>query len=202
MLVDAGSLPPGEVPRFIFPDFNVLFVGTMNEDESTQSLSDKVIDRANVLRFGAPKELKAEKTDTISPATEWLPRTTWESQWVKRYPGSGFDKERETLRKLNESLELIHRPFGHRVYRAILDYLANYPGAENDEGKRRHAVADQFEQKIVPKLRGLDTHEDAVQKCLVDIAGAIAKLEDKELESAFGDARNQPLFEWFGGKRS
>src|ERR1035441_2314743 len=52
LLVDAGSLPPGEAPRFIFPDFNVLFVGTMNEDESTQSLSDKVIDRANVLRIG------------------------------------------------------------------------------------------------------------------------------------------------------
>ena len=26
---------------------NVLFVGTMNEDESTQTLSDKVLDRAN-----------------------------------------------------------------------------------------------------------------------------------------------------------
>ena len=29
----------------------------MNEDETTQSLSDKVIDRANVLRFGAPETL-------------------------------------------------------------------------------------------------------------------------------------------------
>jgi predicted nucleic acid-binding Zn-ribbon protein len=35
---------------------NVLFVGTMNEDESTQTLSDKVLDRANVLRFGRPPE--------------------------------------------------------------------------------------------------------------------------------------------------
>ena len=108
----------------------------------------------------------------------------------------------ETLRKLNGSLELIHRPFGHRVYRAILDYLANYPGAENDEGRRRHALADQFEQKIVPKLRGLDTHDDAVRKCLDDIEGAIAKLEDNKLESALADARSQSLFEWFGVKRS
>ena len=99
-------------------------------------------------------------------------------------------------------MEIIHRPFGFRVYRAILDYLANYPGADNDEGKRRHALADQFEQKIVPKLRGLDTHDDAVEKCLDDIAGAIAKLEDTELVSAFREARKQPLFEWFGVKRS
>jgi predicted nucleic acid-binding Zn-ribbon protein len=202
LLVDAGSLPAGQAPRFIFPDFNVLFVGTMNEDESTQSLSDKVIDRANVLRFGAPKDLKAEKADTIAPATEWLPRATWETQWVKRYTGTGFDEERDVLRKLNESLETIHRPFGHRVYRAILDYLANYPGADNDQEKLRHALADQFEQKIVPKLRGLDTHDEAVQRCLDDIAGAISKLGDKDLESAFGIAREQPLFEWFGVKRS
>ena len=39
----------------LFPGFNLLFAGTMNEDESTQSLSDKVVDRANVLKFGAPK---------------------------------------------------------------------------------------------------------------------------------------------------
>ena len=35
-----------------------LFVGTMNEDETTESLSDKVLDRANVLTFGKPQQLK------------------------------------------------------------------------------------------------------------------------------------------------
>ena len=49
-----GSLKNQKTLR-LYPSRNVLFVGTMNEDESTQSLSDKVIDRASVLRFGRPK---------------------------------------------------------------------------------------------------------------------------------------------------
>ena len=34
---------------------NVLWTGTMNEDETTKSLSDKVLDRANLLHFPRPK---------------------------------------------------------------------------------------------------------------------------------------------------
>jgi hypothetical protein len=199
--VDAGSLPASEVPRFIFPDFNVLFVGTMNEDESTQSLSDKVIDRANVLRFGAPKELKAAAAPSLAPTPDFLPRANWE-KWVKSFDGNGFDNERTTLTQLNQMLESVNRPFGHRVYRAILDYLANYPGAASDAARRRNALADQIEQKIIPKLRGLDTQDDTTTCCLDQLSATIAGLQDPELSDAFARARQQHLFEWFGVKRS
>src|ERR1700731_4258746 len=43
----------------VFPVPRLLFVGTMNEDKSTQTLSDKVVDRANVLRFPRPKSLQS-----------------------------------------------------------------------------------------------------------------------------------------------
>jgi MoxR-like ATPase len=201
LLVDAGSLPTTEVPRFIFPDFNVLFVGTMNEDESTQSLSDKVIDRANVLRFGAPKELRASPAPTVAPTADFLPRATWE-QWVKPFDGNGFDNERTILTQLNQTLETVNRPFGHRVYRAILDYLANYPGALTEPARCRNALADQIEQKIIPKLRGLDTQDDTTSRCLDQLAQTISGLQDAELADAFNRARQQHLFEWFGVKRS
>lgn len=201
LLVDAGSLPATEAPRFIFPDFNVLFVGTMNEDESTQSLSDKVIDRANVLRFGAPKDLKASPAPTVAPAAEFLPRATWE-QWVKPFDGNGFEKERTELTQLNQMLESVNRPFGHRVYRAILDYLANYPGASTDPARCRNALADQIEQKIIPKLRGLDTQDDTTARCLDQLGAMISGLQDPELAHGFNRAREQHLFEWFGVKRS
>ena len=201
LLVDAGSLPATETPRFIFPDFNVLFVGTMNEDESTQSLSDKVIDRANVLRFGAPKQLSAAPAPTVAPTADFLPRSTWEG-WVKAFDGNGFDNERTVLTQLNQTLETVNRPFGHRVYRAILDYLANYPGALNDAGRRRNAMSDQMEQKIIPKLRGLDTQDDTTSRCLDQLAQTISTLQDAELAEAFTRARQQHLFEWFGVKRS
>jgi hypothetical protein len=201
LIVDAGSLPANETPRFIFPDFNVLFVGTMNEDESTQSLSDKVIDRANVLRFGAPKELKASPAPTIAPTMDYLPRATWE-EWVKPFDGNGFDGERLALTQLNQMLESVNRPFGHRVYRAILDYLANYPGASTDPAKCRNALADQIEQKIIPKLRGLDTQDDSTSRCLDQLSSMISGLQDPDLAAAFNRARQQHLFEWFGVKRS
>jgi uncharacterized coiled-coil DUF342 family protein len=201
LLVDAGSLPATEVPRFIFPDFNVLFVGTMNEDESTQSLSDKVIDRANVLRFGAPKELRAAPAPTVAPTADFLPRATWE-QWVKPFDGNGFDNERTILTQLNQMLESVNRPFGHRVYRAILDYLANYPGASTEAARCRNALSDQIEQKIIPKLRGLDTQDDTTSRCLDQLGATISGLQDPELADAFTRARQPHLFEWFGVKRS
>ena len=41
-----GEISDAEAILRVMVDTNVLFVGTMNEDESTQTLSDKVIDRA------------------------------------------------------------------------------------------------------------------------------------------------------------
>ena len=55
-------VPRDQTTPRIFPGYNVLFAGTMNEDESTQSLSDKVVDRANVLRFaGAANALSGKR---------------------------------------------------------------------------------------------------------------------------------------------
>jgi len=101
--LDIGSLPANEAPRFILPDLNVMFVGTMNEDESTQSLSDKVVDRANVLRFGAPKELHAPTTNPVAPTKTFLPRTSWEG-WVKAFDGDAHQDERQLLSKINAQL--------------------------------------------------------------------------------------------------
>ena len=199
--LDIGSLPANEAPRFILPDLNVMFVGTMNEDESTQSLSDKVVDRANVLRFGAPKELHAPTTNPVAPTKTFLPRTSWEG-WVKAFDGDAHQDERQLLSKINAQLEKINRPFGHRVFRAILDYISNYPGASTNPERRAHALADQIEQKIIPKLRGLDTQDDTAVQCLDYLSGRIVDLNDPELRDAFDRARGGHMFEWQGVKRS
>lgn len=199
--LDIGSLPAHEAPRFILPDLNVLFVGTMNEDESTQSLSDKVVDRANVLRFGAPKDLHAPTTHPVAPTNAFLPRTNWEL-WVKKFDGDALPDERNLLSEINAQLEKINRPFGHRVFRAILDYISNYPGAANNQERRAHALADQIEQKIIPKLRGLETEGDGEAPCLEYLASKIADLGDSELRDAFDRARRGHMFEWHGVKRS
>ena len=63
-------------------------------------------------------------------------------------------------------------------------------------------MADQIEQKIIPKLRGLDTQDDDVKKCLESIYGKIVDLKDVELRDAFDRARRGHMFEWLGVKRS
>jgi len=199
--LDIGSLPADEAPRFILPDLNVLFVGTMNEDESTQSLSDKVVDRANVLRFGAPKDLHAPTTGPVAPTKDFLPRKSWEG-WVTTFNGDVHQEERQLLSSINAQLEKINRPFGHRVFRAVLDYISNYPGASSHPERRAHALADQIEQKIIPKLRGLDTQDDSVVQCLDYLSGQIVDLNDPELREAFDRARGGHMFEWQGVKRS
>ncbi|MCZ8163280.1 MAG: AAA family ATPase, partial [Microcystis sp. LE19-196.1B] len=56
--LEAGSLKLKDEQKQVLIPNEFLFVGTMNEDETTQSLSDKVLDRANILTFGRPPDLQ------------------------------------------------------------------------------------------------------------------------------------------------
>lgn len=198
--IEVGPLESGESARRLFVGPNVLFVGTMNEDETTQALSDKVLDRSNVLRFGKPGELKFEKPPRHEPPDAYLPYSVWRG-WVR---SDLPDEQRETFdrdfRALNAALAKIHRPYGHRVYQAMYRYVANYP--RWDESWFHQAVADQLEQKIIPRLRGLsrDTDENA-DEVLREMQQVIAKLDDKPLEEAFKQACERSVFQWVGVQR-
>ena len=87
---------PGKGVRFpLWVGPNVLFVGTMNEDETTQTLSDKVLDRSNVLRFGKPSDTKAHQDgcDTLNiPLSEkflsWERWKSWSAPKIVRRDGA------------------------------------------------------------------------------------------------------------------
>lgn len=194
---------PGEVDLFrtgIYAGFNVLFVGTMNEDDTTQTLSDKVLDRANVLRFGRPDKLKVAQGEAEDGDEKHLLFKDWRS-WQKA-PLSDNHAWANRLEDLNEKLELVGRPFGHRVFRGILAYLANYP-AQGDAGLR-DAFADQLEVKIMPKLRGLETRTGAnrqVDGLLGEISDLIAETKDEALMEAFKRSRGEDFFSFVGVRR-
>jgi hypothetical protein len=150
----------------LFPGYNLLFAGTMNEDETTQSLSDKVIDRANILRFGAPSELiEAMEQDTL-PEVKGLQLEQWNS-WVR--PVSDTVRDAQTINgainKMSTLMLNFGRPFGHRLALAMKSYVANYPYLEGLDGIQRInvALADQVEMRLLPKLRGVDVDEYLVQ---------------------------------------
>ena len=191
--------------RDFFVGSNVVFVGTMNDDESTYSLSDKVLDRANVLHFGKPLKFEDSighnKVDLISISASTF------NDWCS--PESLPDDLSVTLRtkinKLNSALDSVGKAFGYRVNKSITQYIQMYPDIKtNPKEKALIALADQIEMKIIPKLAGLEQNEES-NTCLRDIGNVIEYTNDGELIDAFRKAQynydTSGMFLWRGVSR-
>lgn len=202
--VELGSIEQADenIIRPLYIGFNVLFVGTMNEDETTQSLSDKVLDRSNLLRFGRP-DLSTRITTSEDTFIQegYLRYKAWESWQESTLTNDEENSLLLIIEALNDALDLIGRPFGMRVKNAIMDYVANYP---NWVGHRvKIAVADQLVQRILPKLRGLsEDTDDGATEALNRIEEIIHDLEDDALKSAFESSRTSSVFHFKGVIRS
>jgi len=157
---------------------NVLWAGTMNQDETTKSLSDKVLDRANVILFPRPTDLKRRqefKALNSKNRGGTLPIKTWLS-WVSKetsFTTEEFQPFKSFLEEMNTSLAVTGRAIGHRVLQSVEFYMSNYPdvrAAGDDSAKRTQAMhtafEDQLVQKVMPKLRGIDTRGDVRTDCL------------------------------------
>lgn len=197
------EIPNMERAPRIFPSYNLLFAGTMNEDESTQSLSDKVVDRANILRFAAPKKIKDGQADGEAEPSKALSQKTW-NKWGRS--SASVEGDARVSGRIEQMLELMRdfkRPFGHRLGRAIMAYAANYPEVEGGRGID-DALADQVEMRLLPKLRGVEVEmvgpqfsklKTFVERDLGDEALAQAIDESMTLAEATGQ------FVWSGVTR-
>ncbi|MBG0745984.1 MAG: AAA family ATPase [Planktothrix agardhii KL2] len=199
--LDVGSLPIPEAQRKLEIPKQFLFVGTMNEDETTQTLSDKVLDRANVLTFGKPKTLQLSKTRTTEGQRPVYVSYSSFEQWFKTPDQNSevVQKVKDYLDRTNNIMESIGHPFAHRVYQAITQYVINYPGVSDSNSEEfRFALVDQFAQKLLPKLRGLTI--DDYQEELNKFTSLIEQLGDASLTEAFIKARGSRSgqFEWKG----
>jgi len=136
---------------------NIKFVGTVNIDESTFHFSDKVLDRANVIKLN------------VVPYVEWDPITPadkaaiMQNNWTySRY--QDFVKKENVIPLSNRERLFIwevHNLFnevnhnlgvGPRVIRKIDSYLENLP--EDLELTRQESFDIQFVQRVLTKLRG------------------------------------------------
>ncbi|MGN8840544.1 hypothetical protein ACTNCR_05550 [Collinsella sp. HCP3S3_A7] len=156
---------------------NVLWVGTMNQDETTKSLSDKVLDRSIVMNFPRPTELK--RRQVLRPLDESnrgaiLSKRTWGSwcQMKSTFTDEEIRPYKEFVEEMNASLGVAGRAIGHRVWQSVEYYMSNYPevlaAADNAaKAKAMHiAFEDQLVQKVMPKLRGIDTRGKSKTECL------------------------------------
>jgi len=186
---------------------NVLWTGTINQDETTKSLSDKVLDRGIIISFPRPTVLERRKK--LKPlgkepfqAAPLLPKDVWRS-WRKLetiFTDDEIKPYKGFVENMNNHLSKVSRALGHRVWQSVEYYMVNYPGVseakkENDTlalNKLMHtAFEDQLVQKIMPKLRGIETRGNARSDCLDKIRSLLEKenysiVEDFDLACKFG----------------
>lgn len=211
---DAYPLPMGR---------NVLWIGTMNQDETTKSLSDKVLDRGIVINFPRPDEFKRRLNlnRNVKPEERYLSVETWNSWKLILNDQQVVETEKiitpykELVEEINKSISNIGRAIGHRVWQSIENYIWNYPDVRkeficrpkdlSDEDfikeiskKIDPAFEDQLVQKIMPKLRGIETRGES-KKCLDEIRTSIETFKNlghsvniaKDFDNAikFGDGQ-------------
>lgn len=193
----------------------LLWTGTMNQDETTKSLSDKVLDRGIVINFPRPKKLERRSkmgiiTEYIGENRPKLHKKTWSSWTTHRIEFSDeqikkINEYKSLVEEINEHLEKVGRALGHRVWQSIEFYIANYPTVrelmKKGEGKNGElteelesamniAFEDQIVQKIMPKLRGIETRDKSGKSCLEGI-GNLLKSEFENLTEDFQNAKEQ-----------
>ena len=211
---DAYPLPMGR---------NVLWVGTMNQDETTKSLSDKVLDRGIVINFPRPDEFKRRLNlnRDVKAEEKYLSVETWNSWKLILNDQQVIETEKiiapykELVEKINKSISNIGRAIGHRVWQSIENYIWNYPDVRKEflcrpadlseedfikeiSKKIDLAFEDQLVQKIMPKLRGIETRGES-KKCLDEIRTSIETFKNsghalniaKDFDNAikFGDGQ-------------
>lgn len=166
------------IPAYRLPlGRNVLWVGTMNQDETTKSLSDKVLDRAIIINFPRPTELKRRRKLAVLDAKtrgQPLPADCWRRwiQWNSLFEENEISPYKKYVETLNSCLGTVGRAVGHRVWQSIEYYMSNHPRvlASTDKTSREKAMhlafEDQLVQKIMPKIRGVETRGRAKSECL------------------------------------
>jgi len=140
-----------------------------------------------------------------APSEHYLSFKQW-SSWLRDMDEGSKSYERVVgwTQRLNAALDRVGRPFGFRVQQAIGQYVANYPRVDDGENYKL-AFADQVEQKIMTKLRGIDIGEMNANECLDEVEAIIDELGDNELGDSFASARTESnnfgMFQWRGVTR-
>lgn len=144
---------------------NVLFVGTVNLDESTYQFSDKVLDRSNVISLNVKSyedvlkmeedrrmdlSMHEEKNAKENPVTTEI----FESFRKKGTDITLTSSESKLLWEIHRKLQECNRNIGigWRIVRQIDNYLNNLPSTSLL--KREEAFDLQLIQRVLTKVRG------------------------------------------------
>ena len=166
-LFDPGfeELEPG-VPALLPIPPNVLFVGTVNVDETTHAFSPKVLDRANVIEFDDVDIAGRLGLSEPQAAVAFRLSDAHVAPALLAYRPSPESDARATvlqdteltadLLRMHAILEGARRHFGYRVLDELVTYLGHAVQRVAGDADRvaRVALDRQLLQKVLPKLTG------------------------------------------------
>ncbi len=138
--LDSGRLKLGD---------NIWFIGTLNNDDSTFSVSDKVYDRAMILNLNAKAlSFATEKTNVSHVSATHFNRLANEAKKTYRLR---YKLKRKLALLDDYMIEKFHISFGNRIMKQIEEYVSVYVSCG---GSELEALDDILSKKIFRKLEG------------------------------------------------
>lgn len=159
---DAGRIYNAHMyPPRVYVGENVMFVGTVNVDESTYAFSDKVLDRAQVIRpkvlpFSSLRAHLEQRVGPIEPLTISFPIY---NGWKRTNTELGLTSaELEFLEHVHNEMNSVDQQLGigYRTLRQIDVFLQNIPVDSSGQQVVERSIAFDWQvvQKVLTKLRG------------------------------------------------
>ncbi|MCR9291866.1 MAG: hypothetical protein NXI32_04045 [bacterium] len=98
-------------------------------------------------------------------------------------------------------MDQVQRPFAYRVTKGMLEYAANYPFTEENLGA---IISDQIEQKILPRLRGIDPTDGPGRSAILAIQEILRdpRCNDELLAEFLDRYSKDNYFQWVGLDRA
>ncbi|MYJ81107.1 MAG: AAA domain-containing protein [Acidimicrobiaceae bacterium] len=136
-------------PQMVLPD-NLVIVGTVNVDETTRPLSERVLDRANVLLLNVEISNSHHESNG-SPPPPWHVGMT---EWTSVCATEPSDKHHDFLVEVAHILRESNIGVGLRAHLELERFVANAEQILDPETALDWGIV----QRIIPKIRGFKGH--------------------------------------------
>lgn len=149
---------------------NVIFIGTVNFDETTRAFSDRLLDRVNMI---IPRKAKFEDTIDFYKSLDEnkenefndvpITRKVIRDRWIHFKNVGLHNLITAEIQVLDQIHELINKNdpqkgVSFRVALAIAEFILNLPGSEDEPMIDRQKAFDyQINQRILTKINGIDS---------------------------------------------
>jgi hypothetical protein len=143
---------------------NVRFIGTINLDETVKELSDRLLDRTNLVELHKPSFTDIIELDTdphLIEGTNPILTAGIYHEWIRKEDTTSSSLNKDDIQMFEKLTELIenidHRKgVSFRVLQCINHYINNIPSCSNPTWTitKEEALDLQISQRIISKFKG------------------------------------------------